>query len=129
MAEENLDTLRRLYDRWGAGDWTETALFDRHAVGIFPDPNPRAQYGIEAMNEYMGRFLSSWTDIRIAAVRYRAAGDTILVDARLTAAGKTSGVPIENEIFHAWTFRAGLVIRMEVFERESEALQATGVPK
>ncbi len=127
MSQENLDALKRLYERWGAGDWADASVFDTHAVGVFPDLSPRGIYGLEALSEYMRRFLESWDDLRMEATDYRAAGDSFVVQVRRIAAGKRSGVPLEDRTFHVWTFRGGVVIRVEVFDRESDALEAVGL--
>jgi ketosteroid isomerase-like protein len=127
MSQENLDLLRGHYDRWAAGNWTDGSIFDPHAVGVFPDPTPRAHYGREALADYMRRFLESWEDFRIEATDYREAGDSFVVRARLVATGIGSGIGLENELFHVWTFRGRLVVRMEVFDREADALEAAGL--
>ena len=75
----------------------------------------------------MRRFLDSWDDIRIEASNYREAGDSFLVWARITGTGKRSGVGIERDVFHVWTFRDRWVVRMEFFDREANALEAAGL--
>ncbi len=82
---------------------------------------------MEALSEYMRRFLESWDDLRMEATDYRAAGDSFVVQVHRIAAGKRSGVPLEDRTFHVWTFRGGVVIRVEVFDRESDALEAVGL--
>ena len=127
MSQSNLEKLTRLYDGWGAGDWTDTSIFDPHAVGVFPDPTPSVQYGMQAMGTYMRRFLDSWEDIRMEAEDFHQAGDSVVVRVHRIAAGKTSGVPLDDRVFHVWTFRGGTVVRMELFEREVDALEAVGL--
>jgi ketosteroid isomerase-like protein len=127
MSQENVDRLKRHYERWVAGDWTDNSIFDPHAVGVFPDPAPKAQYGLEALAAYMRRFLDSWDDARIEGTEFRQAGDSYVVRVRLGATGSGSGLPIENELFHVWTFRGRRVIRMDIYDREREALEAAGL--
>src|SRR4051794_37561395 len=53
MSEENVKALRRLYERWAQGDFlAEGSLFDRYMVGVYPDPEPKPQYGLEAVRQY-----------------------------------------------------------------------------
>src|SRR3954462_12169970 len=92
MSQGNLEKLRRLYDAWGAGDWTDTSIFDLHAVGVFPDPTPSVQHGMQAMGTYMRRFLDSWEDMRMEAEDFRQVGDSFVVRVHRIAAGKTSGI-------------------------------------
>ena len=132
MSRENMDALQSLYKRWGTGDWSAVSIFapdvfDPYAVGVFPDPSPSPAYGVEAISAYMRRFLGTWNDVRMQAMDYRTKGDTVVVRVRRLARGKGSGISMEDEAFHVWTFRGGLVIRVEVFEREAEALEAAGL--
>jgi ketosteroid isomerase-like protein len=127
MSQENLDTLKGLYKRWAAGDWSDNSIFDLHAVAIFPDPTPRPHYGLNELAEYMRRFLESWDDLRMEATDYREAGDSFVVRVRRSATGSGSGVPLEDYAFHVWTFRGRRAIRMEGFEEESKALEAAGL--
>jgi len=127
MSQENLDALKRLYADWAVGNWSDTSVFDPHVVGVFPDPTPRAHYGLEALGEYMRRFLESWDDIRMEATSYREAGDSFVVWVRRTARGSGSGVQLEDGSIHVWTFRGRRAIRMELFDRETEALEAAGL--
>jgi ketosteroid isomerase-like protein len=127
MSQERLNLLKRHYEGWAAGDWTDSSIFDPYAVGVFPDPAPQAQYGLEALAAYMRRFLDSWDDIRIKGTEFREAGDSYVVRVRLVATGSGSGLQIENELFHVWTFRGRRVVRLEVYDREREALEAAGL--
>ena len=127
MSEENEAQLNRFYARWAAGDWTDVSIFDPFAVAVMPDPEPRPHYGVEAMGRYWREFLESWEDIRMEATGYRAIGDTIVVSVRRVGKGSGSGAEIEDEATHVWTFRGARVVRMEVFERESDALEAAGL--
>jgi ketosteroid isomerase-like protein len=132
MSRENLDALQRIYQGWAAGEiWAEAALYDPHVVYISQagDPSPGPHYGLEAFTAYTRSFLESWDEWRIEGTDYREVGDSFVVQIRRTAVGKGSGVPIEDHAFHVWTFRGGRVIRLEVFERESEALDAVGLPE
>ncbi len=71
MSQENLDALRRLYAGSAAGEWSDVSIFDPYVVGVLPDPTPRAHFGLDALGEYMRRFLDSWDDMRMEATSYR----------------------------------------------------------
>jgi ketosteroid isomerase-like protein len=129
MAQDNLERLKGLYAQWAVGDWTDVSLFDRFAVAVMPDPAPRPHYGLEAMGTYWRQFLHSWDDMRMEATRYRAIGDTFVVSVSRFGKGTGSGAEIEDRATHVWTFRATRVVRLEVFERESEALEAAGLQR
>ncbi len=130
MSQENLDTLRRIYDGSASGNmWAEASAYDPHVVYISQagEPNPGPHYGLEALTNYMRGFLAHWQEWRIEASEFREAGDTFFVRVRGTGVGKGSSVPVEDQAFHVWTFRAGKIIRVEVFAQESDALEAAGL--
>jgi ketosteroid isomerase-like protein len=130
MSREDLAALHRIYEGWAVGNvWAEASLYDPHVVYISQagDPSRGPHYGLEAFTAYTRSFLESWDNWRIEGTNYRQAGDTYVVQIRRTALCKGSGVPIEDQAFHVSTFRGGRVIRLEVFERESDALEAAGL--
>jgi ketosteroid isomerase-like protein len=127
MSAENRAALQALYDRWSAGDWSATDLFDEYAVGVFPDPSPRPIYGLDALGTYWRGFLPDWHDFRIEATRYREADNTIVAWVRRSGKGATSGAAVEDHALHVWTFRGGKVVRMDVYTSEDEALAAAGL--
>ena len=130
MSEENLAALKRLYKGWAAGNvWAEASIYDPHVVYLSQasEPNPGPHYGVEAFTAYTRGFMEIWDNWRIAGLDYREAGGSFVVQIRRTAVGRGSGLPVDDHAFHVWTFRGGRVIRLEVFERESEALEAVGL--
>jgi hypothetical protein len=127
MSQDNHEGLKRLYAQWAIGNWTDVSLFDRFAVAVMPDPEPRPHYGLEAMGTYRREFLESWDDMRMEATGYRAIGNTFVVSVRRFGKGIGSGAKIEDPATHVWTFCGTRVVRLEVFEREAEALEAAGL--
>jgi ketosteroid isomerase-like protein len=105
----------------------EESLFDPYMVGVYPDPEPIPQYGLEAVREYMRQFGHTFDDMRFEATRFRAANGTVVVDVRRFGIGRQSGVTLEDKVFHVCTFRGGRIIRIDVFDREGQALEAAGL--
>jgi ketosteroid isomerase-like protein len=128
MSEQNVEALKRVYAGWGRGDFSvEESLFDPYMVGVYPDPEPIPQYGLEAVREYMRQFGRTFDDMRFEATRFRAASGTVVVDVRRFGIGRQSGVTLEDKVFHVCTFRGGRIIRIDVFDREGQALEAAGL--
>ena len=128
MSEENLEALKRRYAAGAVGDFSpDSSLFDAHIVGISPDPSPGPQYGLQANMDYMRRFLEGWEQLRFEATGYRQVGDTVIVDVHRTGIGKGSGAKLEDDAFHVWTFRGAKAIRVDVFDREADALKSVGL--
>jgi ketosteroid isomerase-like protein len=128
MSRTNVAVLEEVYERWGVGDHEAGSdLFDRHLVAVLPDPSPVPYYGIEAVQTYMRDFLSSWQDVRFEATHFRETGGSVLVMVRRTGTGRRSGLLIQDDVAHVWTFRGSQVVRLEVFENLTQALEAVGL--
>ncbi len=51
----------------------------------------------------------------------------MLVVGRFRARGKGSGVPVERDIFHVWTFAGGKATKLHAFDGRQEAMDAAGI--
>jgi ketosteroid isomerase-like protein len=83
--------------------------------------------GVEAVSQYMSRFLQFWKHFTLESEKLRWAGDTVLVDAILRGEGTKSGVDVEGTFFIRVTFRGRKIIRIESMLDEDEALEAAGL--
>jgi ketosteroid isomerase-like protein len=130
MSDENLEIVRRVYERWGRGDFRAgTEFFDPWVVLVlrpeFPDAG--AYLGMDEINGYMRGFLEGWDHAAIEGEEFLAAGDSVVVRVHQHAAGKGSGAPVEMRYFQVWTLRGGAVIRIESIRGREEALAVAGL--
>jgi ketosteroid isomerase-like protein len=126
-----VDTLRRIYERWGEGDFSAGfELYDPYIVLVlrqeFPESGPH--YGRDAIRAYMrDDFLRDFAGATITAEEFLDAGDSVVVRVDQRATGPRSGVPVRMRYYQVWTFRGGSAIRIEsVFERR-DAMEAAGL--
>src|SRR5215211_6169532 len=112
MSQENLDALKRLYERWAAGDWSDNSIFDPYSVGAFPTPPRRLITGCTRLPTTSG---VSWragttcawkasTTARLATASWcgcTASRWAVAVASRLTTTPFMSG-PSEDEEQSAW---------------------------
>jgi len=139
MSQENVDTIRAVYDRYREGDFRASAdLLDPHAVLVLPKagdwgpetPESGLFVGPEAIAGYTrDSLLKPWADFTMEAEEIVEAGDGVLVTVRQRGVGRTSGVPVELRYFTLWSFRARKVIRIQSFRDRAEALEAAGLPE
>jgi ketosteroid isomerase-like protein len=131
MSQENVELVREVYRRWGAGDFRASLnLFDYSYVDLIirPDfPDPGTYRGPEEISGYMRRFLGSWTNATIEAEELVDTAGRVLARVHQSATGRSSGVDVEMRYFQVWTFRDGAVTRIESIMHEDEALQAAGL--
>ena len=123
-----VDTLRRIYEVFAAGDveaaarmldpdidWdTSAAITGVHVTGIE-----------EAMRDYRG-MLEAWKEYDSVTEDFIAAGDHVVVVVRNRGRGAAGGVPIEARRAHVWRFRDGVPVAMRLFLDPDEALTSVG---
>jgi len=129
MPSKNVETLTRIYEAWERGDFTAgVAVFEQTATLVIDPEIPDAgvYVGSDGIRSYMTRFLEAWGSLTIAAESFKDVGDTVLVKVKQTGIGQDSGVPVTLDYFHLWTFRGGMVIRLESVLSEAKALEAVG---
>jgi ketosteroid isomerase-like protein len=67
------------------------------------------------------------TEIRFHADRLWDAGESVVVAARLTAAGRQTAIPVEQQFALVWTFRDRLAIRVQAYTSLPAALESVGI--
>ena len=131
MSEENVETLRRLYEQWARGDLSADCFdpdveFSRIGAET-PDMEGRWR-GLDEVRAAMLEYIRVFSDLRIEAERLMDLGeDRVLVLSRQTARGKHSGVPIDHEFGDLFTLRDGKVVNFDTYWNRANALEAAGL--
>ena len=119
----NVERLQRLFARFnetGTLDFTgvhpEVELHDRPDV-----PDGRVWRGTDGVRAFFDKTAESFDPIRWEPQEFIPAGRHVLVRAHVVAYGATSGTPIEIDEAQLWTFREGLLARLQAFPTLEEA--------
>ena len=132
MSRENMEVARRTYAEWERGNMKAgVELFDREIVfeSFMPDSSERVvAHGPREVEAFMREFLRQWRDYRLIGDEFHEVGkDKVFVAGRQTAAGRHSGLTVEDTISSVWTFRDGKIVHL-LFERDRRrALEAAGL--
>jgi ketosteroid isomerase-like protein len=130
-AQENIDRLRNGYEALGrTGEWPGDGLlasdFELHqdavvdAAGAFRGPDAPAQL--------IGRMQQAFRDISFEAQSFvEAPNGEVMVVVRTRGHGKASGMAVDKEQAHVWTFADGRAIGMRIYGQRAEALKALGL--
>jgi ketosteroid isomerase-like protein len=102
------------------------AGFELHLPPDYPEGEQVLQ-GREGMQSYAAALRETWSEWRFVPERFLDAHGGVLVFARLVAVGHESGVRVELETNHIWTFRNGRATSMTVYRDRTEALEAVGL--
>jgi hypothetical protein len=132
MPQENVDAVRPVYRQWARGNFRagKDLLDDEVVFVTFATEGDDLTYrGPAGVAEWMHEFLTQWTEFKVTAEEFIAAGEKVLAVGHQTARGRQSGVAVEMPVFGVWTFRQGKVIRLEFFRDRSRAFEAAGLPK
>ena len=116
MSQENVEIVRRVYEGWSLGDFSETALFDPEIEFEMIDwPHPAKSRGIEAMAETWLATLAAWDDFRAVPDEVIDHGDNVLVLNSISGRGRGSGADVSALTATVWTVEGGRVVRLALY--------------
>jgi ketosteroid isomerase-like protein len=133
MSQENVELVRKGWQAFERGDIDgflslndPAVVWDhRHyASGEF-DP---VYYGRDGIERFLGEWREFFEGFYAHAEEFIDAGEAVLVRVRQGGRGKTSGATVESPPY--WVIsrvRDGLVVRIEFYRHEAEALKAVGL--
>ena len=87
---------------------------------------PDTYRGHEGVRRYFGSFGDAMEGVYFEGQEFTSAGDKVLVDTKLHARGRTTGIETEQRAFLVWTLREGMVTSVETFAEQAQALEAVG---
>jgi ketosteroid isomerase-like protein len=129
LADSRRAIVEDAYRLFSAGDLSGTvSRFDPSIVLVIDEqiPDGGTYVGEAGVREYMSRFLEPWESVTMVADAVEPVGDTLLVRVAQRGTGRGSLVPIDMLLFHLWTFRGDMVIRLEAVLDEERARRIAG---
>jgi ketosteroid isomerase-like protein len=130
MSQENVETVRRIYEAWANGDFSAGADdLDQHVVFVVsPDfPTFGVFLGRDGVRSYMQDFLEQWERMTVEATHIEAVGDTVLAQVVQHGKGRASGIELDLPHFMLFTFRGKKIVRIESIISKDEASEAVGM--
>jgi ketosteroid isomerase-like protein len=131
MSQENIDSLRRLLAAFGDRD------FDRAVLGAAQNVELRpAVEGIDLdtfvpgrveLRAFFEQITETWETVTVEPKEVlEAPGERLVTSERWHLSGR-DGLGLDLELITVYTFRNGLVARIEGFRDKAEALKAAGL--
>jgi ketosteroid isomerase-like protein len=127
MSEENVDAVRRVYERVTAGmGWPEELFHadfesDMREVGAGALPLDATQ---QALREYFETF----EDFHVEIVELiQPDGEHVVATIRDGGRIRGSDAEVSNRYFHVWTFRDRRIVRLSAHTERGRALEAVGL--
>jgi ketosteroid isomerase-like protein len=116
MSDENVEIVRRVYDGWARGDFSNVDDFDPDIEFAMADwPHQTTVRGIPQMWETWRSTLSAWTDFRATPSEILDLGDRVLATNRIDGRGKESGAAVSADVATVFTLEDGKVVRMALY--------------
>ena len=131
MSAENVETVRRGYRLYAAGDIegvaalfsAESELADAGGLGV-AGTAAGTRHGPEGFLRATEETLEAFEDYRVEAEDFIDAGDSVVVLVRISGRGRASGARLDTRLAHLWVFRNRKVVLGEVYRTTGEALEA-----
>jgi ketosteroid isomerase-like protein len=128
MSQENVDTLATILDQLFNGRRIDPGLLAPDAEWVNPPEavEPGTRQGADSFNRAVANVFAAWDDVAFETERVIDNGEDVVALGRLRGHIHGPGMAVESPHGQIWTFRDGLVTRMEWFNSHREALQARG---
>ena len=127
MSEENIEIVRRVYDKWSRGDFSGVDCFDPGIEFEMVDwPHQTRVRGIYEMASTWRATLTAFDRFRAIPLEYHDCGTNVLVINQIEASGKESGAAVDAVTASLWTVENGLVVRLALFWDTEKARAAAG---
>jgi ketosteroid isomerase-like protein len=128
MSQANVELVRSGVEAWMRGDAGAVfAVWDEEIEWIAPpeDPDQPVVVGSAVAAEAMAQWMSTWEAYDYQLDELIDAGDDVIQAGRQVMAAR--GAEVSSEIFFIWTIRDGRAVRLRMFYKRDEALQAVGL--
>jgi len=124
---DRLGAIRDVYREWQRGNYRAgLELYDPGMTLEVHNPIPDAGVyeGLEGLQRYMRRFLSTWDDYETQGLEFEIEGDRVVVHVHHGGLGRASGVRTEMTYYTVWTFQGDRVARVDITRDRERALRS-----
>lgn len=133
MAGPNAELVRKVFEAHGRRDWDE--VYGYYSPDIEWDGgilwgdwgDGGVARGRDGLQEAWRRWIEAFEFARFDAHDFVEIGDDVLVQVRMHARGRGSGLETDQELALVWTVSDGLVVRVRAFTDLEEAQAVAGV--
>jgi uncharacterized protein len=131
MSQENVEIVRRAYERWNRRDFGFVMDLAASEFEYVPGGGvvglSGSFRGPEGFMRFLERFWEEFDEAHAEPQEFIETGNSVLAVITFRGRGRQSGVEVNMETFHLWTFRDGKVIRGQGFLDREAALEAAGL--
>jgi len=133
MTRSNTEVVREVFEAHERRDWD--AVYGYYSSEIewdggilWGDWGDRGvARGRDGLQEAWRRWIEAFEFARFEAHDYVEVGEDVLIQVRMHARGRGSGLETDQELALVWTVRDGLVVRVRAFTDLEEAREVAGL--
>jgi ketosteroid isomerase-like protein len=132
MSQADIETLRVGYEAVSRGDWDAATRFAHPEFELRTAdrvPNPGTYRGPEEVRRFFEDLFEPFEEVVVEPEEFFERADQIVVFVLTRFRPTGSSAVVENRIGHLWTMREGKAMRLEIFPRREDALEAAGLPE
>jgi ketosteroid isomerase-like protein len=130
MSQENVEKTRAFIEAYNRRDF-DAAIKDFHPQIEWILPAPMGYDSCIGSEQVVGFFRGldeTWGELQLRPQEYVDAGDRVAVRLRHYGVARSTGIELDEELFHqVTTFEDGTIVRMEYFETWEDARGAAGL--
>lgn len=130
MSSDNVAIVRRYIEAFNRRDFDPLIADTDPAVELseWPEaPGAQTYRGPEGLRQAFEKWFESWEWMHLDIIELIDAGDHVLVGLDQRARGSGSGVEVEIKSHNVYSFRDGMVTRVQLFIDREPALAAAGL--
>jgi ketosteroid isomerase-like protein len=130
MSQENVEIVREQFEATNRRDFARPMKDWADDIEVVPLPRSfiNAASGREGVGEFFGDWFRAFGGgVHFEVTKIRAAGDTVILQARQHARGRSSGVEVTGNYFYEYRLQGGQIRRIIFHESWSKALEAAGL--
>jgi ketosteroid isomerase-like protein len=129
MSGENVEIVRAGIERFNdTGHWDLNDSGPDFELDLSRSLGPQRGvfHGLAQADRSLENFLSDWESIRIEPHEFIEAGDDVVVPWTAHLVGR-DGIEVQARTAWIWTLRAGMIVRVCLYQDKQEALNAAGL--
>jgi uncharacterized protein len=130
MSQENVEVVRRAWERWNAGDLdslVELIIPETEFIPLRSQLEGVSYRGPEGMRQFARDAAEEWEFLRVSPAEFRDLGDRVLLLGHFDARGRGSGMDIRFPVGWVMQLRDGKIIHIRTYSDPQEALEGVGL--
>jgi ketosteroid isomerase-like protein len=131
VSAADVEHIRKMIETFNRGERAESMDFLHEEVELYQWsdlPDPGVYKGRDEWVRGLRRWLEEFEpDFQFRIDELTDAGDCVLAELTLHGKGRTSGVELDQKVFHIYEVRDGKTFRCRVFSDESDARKQAGL--